>query len=211
MQEEQANLIFTDPPYNVKIQDNVAISKAKTRKQFQEFSYASGEMNPQEFTQFLKTSLQHLYNYSSRKNLCVWNKGYGGMGSLYRSQHELIFVYQKGTGQYTNNIELGKHGRNRTNIWDYPGMRPGKDGWGLHPTVKPTRLIMDAIRDCSRPKDIILDPFGGSGSTLLACEKTQRQARLIELDPHYADITLERYHQLTNKEPKLISRTQHHE
>lgn len=128
------------------------------------------------------------------------------MGSLYRSQHEMVFVFKYGEGEYTNNIELGKHGRNRTNVWNYAGMRKGKDGWGLHPTVKPTRMVADAIMDCSRVGDIVLDVFGGSGSTLLACEKTKRQARIIEFDEKYGDVTVYRWERLTKKKAILLEK-----
>ena len=145
--------------------------------------------------------------YSEIKNICIWNKGYGGMGSLYRSQHEMIFVFKYGEAEYTNNIELGKHGRNRTNVWNYAGMRKGKDGWGLHPTVKPTRMVADAIMDCSKVGDIVLDAFAGSGSTLLACEKTKRQARLIEYDEKYGDVIIYRWEKLTKKKATLLERS----
>lgn len=231
--EDKADMIFTDPPYNVKIEGNVADANATTRTKFKEFAFASGEMNPQEFIAFLQKSLGNMADYakdgsihyvcmdwrhmqelqsagegiySDLKNVCVWNKGYGGMGTLYRSQHELVFVFKKGEAPYTNNIELGKYGRHRTNVWNYPGMRKGKDGWGLHPTVKPVRLIADAIMDCSRVGDLILDGFGGSGSTLLAAEKTKRRAALIEFEPRYGDVILYRWEKLTKKIADIVSR-----
>jgi DNA modification methylase len=139
--------------------------------------------------------------YAELKNLCVWNKSNAGMGSLYRSQHELFFVFKKGNGQHINNVELGRFGRNRTNVWDYPGQNTftgaGKSKLSLHPTAKPVALVADAIRDCSHRNGIILDPFGGVGSTLIAAEKTGRKARLIELDPRYIDSTLKRWEALT--------------
>ena len=230
---EIADMVFTDPPYNVKIEGNVAMKGVNSRKEFREFAYASGEMSREEFMNFLEKSLgnitkfskdgsihfvcmdwRHMLElqtvgeklYSELKNICVWNKGYGGMGTLYRSQHEMVFVFKYSEGEYTNNIELGKHGRNRTNIWNYPGMRKGKDGWGLHPTVKPTRLVADAIMDCSKVGDIVLDAFGGSGSTLLASEKTKRQARIIEFDEKYGDVTVYRFEKLTKKKAILLER-----
>ncbi|MGL4676631.1 MAG: site-specific DNA-methyltransferase [Brevinema sp.] len=231
--DELVDMVFTDPPYNVKIEGNVAMKGVNSRKEFGEFAYASGEMSRKEFTDFLEKALSNVTKYSKDgsvhyicmdwrhmlevqtvgeklyselKNICVWNKGYGGMGSLYRSQHEMVFVFKYGEGEYTNNIELGKHGRNRTNIWNYAGMRKGKDGWGLHPTVKPTRMVADAIMDCSKVGDIILDIFGGSGSTLLAAEKTKRQARIIEFDEKYGDVTVYRWEKLTKKKAVLLER-----
>ncbi|MGL4562709.1 MAG: site-specific DNA-methyltransferase [Brevinema sp.] len=231
--DELVDMVFTDPPYNVKIEGNVAMKGVNSRKEFGEFAYASGEMSRKEFTDFLEKALSNVTKYSKDgsvhyicmdwrhmlevqtvgeklyselKNICVWNKGYGGMGSLYRSQHEMVFVFKYGEGEYTNNIELGKHGRNRTNIWNYAGMRKGKDGWGLHPTVKPTRMVADAIMDCFKVGDIILDIFGGSGSTLLAAEKTKRQARIIEFDEKYGDVTVYRWEKLTKKKAVLLER-----
>jgi DNA methylase len=139
--------------------------------------------------------------YSELKNLCIWNKTNAGMGSLYRSKHELIFVFKKGSGAHINNIELGRFGRNRTNVWDYPGQNifngSSKSKLSLHPTAKPVALVADAIRDCSHREGIVLDPFGGVGSTLIAAEKTGRRARLIELDPRYVDATVKRWEALT--------------
>jgi DNA modification methylase len=122
------------------------------------------------------------------RNLCVWAKPSAGMGSFYRSQHELVFVLKHGTAKHINNFGLGARGRTRSNIWRYPAVRGVRQGVnnpdGGHPTVKPVALIMDAIRDCSRRHDIILDPFGGSGTTLIAAERVGRRARLIEIDGH---------------------------
>ena len=135
--------------------------------------------------------------YAELKNLCVWNKTNAGMGSLYRSKHELVFVFKKGTAPHINNIELGRFGRNRTNVWDYPGQNifngTTKSKLSLHPTAKPVALVADAIRDCSHRSGIVLDPFGGVGATLIAAEKTGRKARLIELDPRYVDATIKRW------------------
>jgi DNA modification methylase len=134
--------------------------------------------------------------YSELKNLCVWSKTNGGMGSLYRSQHELIFVFKSGSGPHINNVELGRHGRYRTNIWSYPGINSfGKDRdaeLALHPTVKPVALVADAILDCSKRGGIVLDPFLGSGTTLIAAEKTGRRGCGIELDPQYCDVIVRR-------------------
>ena len=223
--EEKANLIVTDPPYNVKISGHV-----RSSEKYREFAMASGEMSQSEFSQFLKGVFTLLAEYSipgslhyafmdwrhigeilaagmsvytALKNVCVWNKLSGGMGSLYRSQHELVFVFKNGDAPHTNNIELGVHGRYRTNVWDYPGIfiknKVNKANINLHPTVKPVGLLADIILDASPRKGLVLDPFGGSGSTLLATERTGRQARIIEIDPHYCDVILFRYEQQTGK------------
>jgi len=189
-------MIFTDPPYNVPIEGHVSgLGRVKHR----EFAMASGEMSEAEFTEFLATVFQNLARhsadgavhficmdwrhlgevlaagksaYSELKNLCVWAKTNGGMGSFYRSQHELVFVFKAGTGPYQNNVNLGVHGRYRTNVWSYPGIisfdkdRDAK--LALHPTVKPVALVADAILDCSRRRGIVLDAFAGSGTTLVA-------------------------------------------
>ncbi len=194
---------------------------------------ASGEMSPDEFETFLKEIFSNLIAYSSDgsihyicmdwrhtgeiiragslytelKNLCVWNKTNGGMGSLYRSKHELVFVFKNGKKAHTNNIQLGKHGRNRTNVWDYAGVNNFQTNQGLeyHPTVKPVALIEDAILDCSHRGQIVLDVFGGSGSTLLAAENCGRIARLIEIDAAYVDVTIERWQKQTGGQAYLES------
>lgn len=230
--EEKANLIVTDPPYNVKISGHV-----RSGEKYREFAMASGEMSQSEFSQFLKGVFTLLAEYSipgslhyafmdwrhlgeilsagmsayaALKNVCVWNKLSGGMGSLYRSQHELVFVFKNGDAPHTNNIELGVHGRYRTNVWDYPGIfiknKVNKANIHLHPTVKPVGLLADILLDASPRNGIVLDPFGGSGSTLLAAERTGRQARIIEIDPYYCDVILYRYEQMGGKELKLLQR-----
>ena len=131
--------------------------------------------------------------YSELKNICVWAKSNGGMGSLYRSQHELVLVFKAGQAPHINNIELGKHGRNRTNVWHYPGANSlGNADLALHPTVKPVALIADAMRDCSHRNGIIVDPFAGSGSTLVAAQQTGRRGYGIELDAAYCDVIIKR-------------------
>jgi DNA modification methylase len=223
----KADLVFTDPPYNVPINGHVLTSN---KSQHAEFAMASGEMTTAEFQSFLKKMAQnmvdhskdgsihficmdwrHIYDllhsfnplYAELKNICVWNKNNGGMGSLYRSKHEMVAVYKSGTGPHTNNVELGKHGRYRTNVWDYAGQTSPHadraDELAMHPTVKPVRMIADAIYDCSHRDDIILDPFGGSGSTLMAAEDSGRKACLIELEPRYVDVTIERWQCATGK------------
>lgn len=232
LQGQMASLVFTDPPYNVKINGNVC-EKGK----HDEFIMGSGEMGNDEFTSFLNqvfTNIvantcdgsisyicmdwRHCQNvldaskslYSELKNICCWDKGTGAMGSLYRSQHEFIFVYKNGTASHINNVELGKHGRYRTNVWAYPGVRASNPNslqdLKFHPTVKPVSMVMDAILDCSKPNDIVLDAFGGSGTTLLAAERTKRRAYVIELEPKFCDVIIYRYMKLFKKgDVKLIS------
>jgi DNA modification methylase len=145
--------------------------------------------------------------YAEFKNLIVWVKDNGGMGTFYRSQHELIAVFKVGEAPHINTFGLGETGRYRTNVWSYPGVNTfGKgrdDALALHPTVKPVALVVDAIRDVSRRGEIVLDPFGGSGTTLIAAERTGRRARLIELDPLYCDTICRRWMKLSGKEPVL--------
>jgi DNA modification methylase len=137
----------------------------------------------------------------------VWNKNNAGMGSLYRSKHELVFVFKNGSASHINNVELGRFGRSRSNVRDYAGVntfRPGRmDELALHPTVKPVALVADAIKDCSRRNDIVLDPFSGSGTTIIAAEKTGRRARVIEIDPAYCDVAIRRWQQFTGKKARL--------
>ena len=146
--------------------------------------------------------------YSELKNLCVWNKSNAGMGSFYRSKHELVFVWKSGTAAHINNFELGQHGRHRTNVWDYPGistMRAGRmDELAMHPTVKPTALVADAIKDCSRRGGLVLDPFCGSGTILIAAERTGRKARALEIDSHYVDVAVRRWQAYAGK-PAILA------
>jgi len=216
----KAQAIFTDPPYNVRIAGNVSGLGKTTHS---EFAMASGEMTQEEFTAFLTTVFGHLaassidgslhyicmdwrhmrevldasIAYAELKNLCIWAKTNAGMGSLYRSQHEFVFVFKHGTASHINNVELGRFGRNRTNVWTYAGVNAfGKEReveLSMHPTVKPVALVADAILDCSRRCGIILDAFAGSGSTLIAAEKTGRRGYGIEIDPHYADTIIRRF------------------
>jgi DNA modification methylase len=219
MGEERADLVFTDPPYNVPIDGHVCGSGAVKHR---EFAMASGEMSPSEFQDFLKKTLQaaaqasrdgaihfvcmdwrHLGEliaagqdvYTELKNLIAWVKTNAGMGSFYRSQHELVLVFKVGKAAHTNTFGLGDKGRYRTNVWTYPGVnsfgRSQKD-LALHPTVKPVALIADAIKDVSRRGEIVLDIFAGSGSTLIAGERTGRRARLVEIDPAYCDVIIQR-------------------
>lgn len=232
MGQELAEVAFVDYPYNVAVDGHIC-GKGKTKHE--EFAMASGEMDKSEFTNFLTKAMMLQKQYSKNgsihfgcmdwrhiseiidaskvagfelKNLCIWDKGTAGMGSLYRSQHELIFVFKNGTAPHINNIELGVHGRYRTNVWKYRGMHASnpesKILAKLHPTVKPVALIMDALLDCSSPYGIVLDSFGGSGSTLIAAERTKRKARIIEIEPKYCDVILYRWEKLTGKKAELV-------
>jgi len=229
---ERARLMFADPPYNVPINGHVG---GKGSIKHREFAMASGEMTEAQFTSFLRTVFvnamsisldgaihyvcmdwRHLgetlaagkHIYSELKNLCVWNKDNGGMGSFYRSKHELVFVFKVGTAPHINTIELGQSGRYRTNVWDYAGantLRPGRlDDLSMHPTVKPVALVVDAIKDCSRRGDIVFDPFAGAGTTVIAAHKSRRIAYAIEIDPAYVDVAIRRWQKLTG-EPAIHS------
>jgi hypothetical protein len=145
--------------------------------------------------------------FSELKNLCVWNKTNGGMGSFYRSKHELVFVFKVGTAPHTNTFGLGDTGRYRTNVWDYAGIntfRADRDEeLSMHPTVKPVALVTEAIKDCSRRGEIVIDPFAGSGTTLIAAEKTGRRARVVEFDAAYCDQIIKRFESVTGKQAAL--------
>jgi DNA modification methylase len=224
LQGKQAQMVFTDPPYNVRIAGNVS---GLGMAQHREFAMASGEMTRRQFTNFLRRALTNLVEfsvdgsihyicmdwrhireladaaddaYTELKNICVWSKTNAGMGSLYRSAHEFIFVYKHGRARHINNVELGRFGRSRTNIWEYAGMSSfgkGRDAsLAGHPTPKPLALVSDAILDCSTRGGLILDPFAGSGTTLLAAEKTGRRGYGIELDTHYADLIIKRFEEM---------------
>ena len=147
--------------------------------------------------------------FSELKNLCVWNKSNGGMGSFYRSKHELVFVWKNGSAPHINTFELGQHGRSRTNVWDYAGVNAPKAGrleeLAMHPTVKPVALVADAIKDCSRRNGLVLDPFAGSGTVLIAAERTGRKARALEIDPNYVDVAVRRWQTYTGKAAVLAA------
>jgi DNA modification methylase len=227
----QADMIFSDPPYNTKIQGHVS---GLGRTRHREFVEASGEMSPAQFTQFLAQTLsaaakvcrdgaiayicmdwRHLGEaleagkdaFTELKNICVWAKTNGGMGTFYRSQHEMVFVWKIGTAPHTNTFGLGNKGRYRTNVWSYAGVNTFKpdrmDELASHPTVKPTALVADAIRDVTHRGQLVLDMFGGSGTTLIAAEKTGRCARLLEIDPLYCDVIIRRWQKLTGKNAYL--------
>ena len=162
-------------------------------------------MNWRHMTEVLTASGQA---FTELKNLVVWNKTNGGMGALYRSKHELVFVFKQGTASHTNTFGLGETGRYRTNVWDYAGISSigahRSDELAMHPTVKPVALIADAIRDRSKRGEVVLDGFGGSGSTLIAAGKTGRSARLIEYDAIYCDTIIRRWQDYTGKRARLV-------
>ena len=221
MAGDRARLVVADPPYNLKIEGHVS---GLGRVRHSDFEMGSGEFTVEQFVLFLRTVfvllVSHVVDgaihfvfmdwrhireileagdgvYTELKNLVVWAKANGGMGSFYRSRHELIFVYKSGRKPHVNNFELGQHGRSRTNVWEYPGVNSFRNGrleeLAMHPTVKPVELVADAILDCSRRNDIVLDSFAGSGTTLIAAERTGRRSRLIELDPAYCDVIIRRW------------------
>ena len=222
-----AAMVFTDPPFNVRIDGHATGSGAIRHR---EFAMASGEMSEVEFVSFLNTSLRlisdhsannsvhfvcidwrHIgellsagrQNYDEFLNLCVWVKNSGGMGSVYRSQHELVLVFRKGKGPHRNNIQLGQFGRNRTNVWQYPGIqtlsKQSEEGnlLALHPTVKPVAMVADAILDCSARGEVVLDAFLGSGTALMAAERVGRICCGIEIDPLYVDVAIRRWQKYT--------------
>jgi DNA modification methylase len=226
----KADLLITDPPYNVAI-DGHASGLGKVRHR--EFAMASGEMNSEEFTEFLRKAMmlsrqssqpgslayyfmdwRHMKQilaaglevHGEMMNLCVWAKNNGGMGSFYRSAHELIFLFKNGTASHRNNIQLGKFGRYRTNVWNYPSAntfsRSGPDGdlLALHPTPKPVALIADAIKDSTARGALVLDPFLGSGTAVIAAERTGRVCYGLELDPLYVDALIRRWQRRTKRE-----------
>ncbi|QFT47570.1 DNA adenine methyltransferase YhdJ [Roseivivax sp. THAF40] len=229
MQGERAQVGFTDPPYNVPIAGHVS---GKGSVQHREFAEASGEMSSAAFTSFLSEALglaaahscdgavwfacmdwRHLGEmraagleaFGHWLNLCVWAKTNGGMGSLYRSQHELIFVFRNGGALHRNNVQLGQHGRNRTNVWTYPGVNTFRAGrmeeLRAHPTAKPVAMVRDALLDVSRRGDVVLDPFLGAGATVMAAERSGRIARGLEIDPAYVDVILRRWRADTGNDP----------
>ncbi len=229
--DELIAMLLTDPPYNVRV--NGFVRTGRTRC-YREFAEASGEMSPEAFTAFLADVLglagtalapdapafvfmdwRHMRELDAALatagfrmvNLCVWVKPVGGMGGLYRSRHELVFVATRGTASPRNNVQLGRFGRNRTNVWEYAGATGGdtdpQDDFAAHPTVKPIRLLADAILDVTAAGDIVLDTFTGSGSTLLAAERTRRRCRALEIDPAYVDLTIHRWQAMTGDDAVL--------
>ena len=220
MQTQKAKMVLQDPPFNVAINGHVCGS-GKTKHK--EFAFASGEMTDDQFIKFLETNFKlcaafsqegslhynfmdwrHILHISvagknvfdSLINLCVWNKGTGGMGSFYRSGYELCFIFKKGNKSHTNNVELGKNGRYRTNVWNYPGVNSfgrHRQDLKMHPTVKPVEMLYDAILDVTKRGDLVLDSFLGSGSSLIAAEKAHRVCYGIECEMLYIDTTIRRF------------------
>ena len=229
MEVEKAAAVFTDPPYNVRIDGHVSGLGRITHR---EFAMASGEMTDEEFAEFLSGTMKRICAHTTPGaliyacsdwrhmaemqaagrtaecellNLVVWAKLNGGMGSLYRSRHELIFVFKNGKHAHLNNVQLGRFGRNRTNVWNYPGFngfarKGSKNASALHPTVKPIALVADAILDSSKRDDIVLDPYLGSGTTMLAAARTGRRCFGIEIDPIYVDTAIVRWQRMTGLE-----------
>lgn len=231
MDRAEGAMVFSDPPYNVPIKGHVS---GLGKKVHNDFAMAAGEMSEPEFIQFLTNALtamasvlregalldvcmdfrgHYALETAARAagltliNMCVWNKGSGGMGSLYRGQYELVLVLKKGKAPHTNNVQLGKFGRYRTNVWDYAGAnsfgRTRDQDLADHPTVKPTALVADAIRDVSNRGDIVIDGFMGSGSTLLAADRTGRRAFGMELDGKYVDVAIRRWQEATGGDAML--------
>jgi DNA modification methylase len=219
---EKARMVIAAPPYNVPIDGHAG---GRGGVKHREFAMASGKMTNDQYVDFLEGSVRHIaasvhdgsicfvfmdWRHSepllkaakalTLKDICVWVKNNSEMGSLYRSQHEFVFVFKCGAANHINNVELGKHGRYRTNVWEYRGINSFGTGRALlqsHPTAKPVALIADAIKDCSSRGDLILDPFAGSGTTVIAAEKTKRRAALIEIDPLYVDVIIRRWQSYT--------------
>jgi DNA modification methylase len=229
----KAEFVFTDPPYNVPIDGHVC---GLGRIRHADFAMGCGEMSEAEFKSFLEAVFalmadntvdgaihqvcmdwRHIPEmlaagnavYQELKNLCVWNKSNAGMGTFYRSKHELVFVWKSGTAPHINTFELGQYGRSRSNVWEYAGLnnlKPGRlEELAMHPTVKPVALVADAIKDCSRRNGLVLDPFAGSGTVLIAAERTGRRARALEIDPHYVDVAVRRWENYTGKAAVLAA------
>ena len=229
MEGRRADMAFLDPPYNVRIGAVVGRGKAKHR----EFAMASGEMSRSDYQQFLTdtlgaaasisrdgaihfvcmdwrhvaelmTSAKHVYG--DVLNIAVWVKSNAGQGSFYRSQHEFVGVFRVGRAPHLNNVELGRHGRSRSNVWHYAGLnafRAGRmDELRYHPTVKPIALVADAMKDCTRRGDIVLDTFAGSGTTVMAAERVGRCARVMEIEPRFVDLIVRRWQAFTRRDAR---------
>jgi DNA modification methylase len=227
MDDDRAAMAFLDPPYNLRVKSIVG----RGRRKHVEFVMGSGEWLPTEFVEFLASSLgvaasvsrdgavhyvcidwRHIGElleaarrvYGEVLNLAVWVKSNAGQGSFYRSQHEFVGVFRVGEARHLNNIELGRHGRNRSNVWHYQGVntfRAGRlDDLKAHPTVKPIALVADAIKDCTRRGDVVIDTFAGSGTTILAAERVGRHARALEIEPRFVDVAIRRWQDFTRKD-----------
>lgn len=232
LEDQKVQMVFTDPPYNVKVDGHVCGTGAIKHR---EFAMASGEMSPTEFTEFLERTFsltaatltdgaivyacmdwRHMREitdaaqpvFGDPKQLCIWAKDNAGLGTFYRSQHELVFIFKHGKAAHINNFELGQSGRFRTNIWRYPNVTAFKGSekglLAVHPTVKPTSMVADAIRDCSHRRGLVLDPFAGSGTVLVAAQRTDRYARAIEFDPLYVDVAINRWQRVTGLSARLV-------
>ena len=231
MGNERARVIFTDPPYNVRIAGHV---QGRGQHAHREFDHACGEMTSSEFMEFLAVTLGNLAAvcldgaivyacmdwrhigemtdaggkvFTELKNIAVWVKSSPGQGSFYRSQHELVFIFKVGTAPHLNSFGLGEHGRLRSNVWNYPGVnsfgRGRKEALSMHPTVKPAAMVMDALRDCTQPGDVVLDGFLGSGTTIIAAESLGRRGYGMEFDPGYVDVVIARWQAMTKREATL--------
>jgi DNA modification methylase len=230
----KAPAVFADAPYNVRIDGHVCGSGAAKHR---EFAMASGEMSEEQFTGFLTATLERATSHAvpgailymcmdwrhmremlaagraahcDLINLCVWVKSNGGMGSFYRSQHELVFVFRNGQEPHLNNVQLGSFGRNRANVWNYAGAnsfaRKGqRRPIELHPTVKPIALVSDAFLDSTKRNDIVLDPYLGSGTAILAAERTGRRGYGIEIDPLYVDTVIGRWENMSGRQARHVS------
>ena len=225
--EHRAAMAFLDPPYNVRVRDIAG----RGRVQHDEFAMASGEMSREEFVGFLAASLgaassvsragavhyvcmdwRHIgelieageKTYNTILNLAIWVKSNAGQGSFYRSQHELVGVFRVGDAKHKNNVELGRHGRYRSNVWNYAGVNTFRAGrleeLKSHPTVKPVALVADAMKDCTDRGDIVLDTFSGSGTTILAAERVGRRAFAVEIEPRFVDVAIRRWQAFTGKD-----------
>ncbi len=223
-------MAFLDPPYNVAVSSIGGRGRIKHR----EFAEASGELSEAEFREFLRSTLSNAARvsadnslhyicmdwrhaaelacvgksvYATHVNTVIWAKTNAGQGSFYRSAHEQILVFQVGRGRHLNNVELGRHGRSRTNVWKYAGVNTFRkdrmDDLKAHPTVKPIALVADAMRDCTKRRDIVLDLFCGSGTTVLAAERVGRRAFCMEIDLAYVDTAIRRWQALTGRDATL--------
>jgi DNA modification methylase len=223
----RAAMAFLDPPYNVRVRDIVGRGQVK----HQEFAMASGEFSRSQFVEFLTKSLaavasisrtgavhyvcmdwRHMAElleaaqatYREMLNLAVWVKSNAGQGSFYRSQHELIGIFRVGDAPHLNNVELGRHGRSRSNVWHYAGVNTFRAGrledLQSHPTVKPVTLVSDAMKDCTRRGDVVIDTFSGSGTTILAAERVGRRAFVLEIEPRFVDAAIRRWQSFTRKD-----------